>query len=706
MSVELEGILETLTYRNEQTGYSVARLQVAGLPGQVTVVGTLHDPVVGQTLQLSGEWQDHPRYGRQFRIESSRSVSPATAEGIERYLGSGLVKGIGSELARRIVARFGTDALRVLDEEPKRLAEVPGIGPSRLAALGEAWKAQRGLREVMLFLQSHDIGTANAWRIYRQYGPESVARIRENPYRLAEEVYGIGFRTADRVAASLGLATDSPARCQAGLLFALGQAEGHTCLPQGELLERSAALLELPEERLQDPLSELAASGRVVLEEGFAYLPVLHASESGIAMLLRRLALAPRAPLSADPEKDIARAQADLGLALDPPQAEALAAALREKVLVLTGGPGTGKTTILRALVAALSGRRVLLAAPTGRAAKRLQESSGLEARTIHRLLEYDRRTGGFRKGPSEPLDCDLLVVDEASMVDTVLMHQLLRALPDAAGLLLVGDADQLPSVGPGNVLRDVIASGRIPVRELTQIFRQAASSRIVTNAHRIRAGRMPEAGGQDFYFIEQESPEKAARIILQLVTERIPRRFGLDPLEDIQVLSPMHKGEVGVENLNALLQAALNPGAAALRRGARKLCAGDKVLQLRNDYEKEVFNGDIGRIRSLDPESQEAEIVFDGRPVRYEPAELDEISLAYAVSVHKAQGGEFPAVILPVMTQHYVLLQRNLLYTGVTRGRRLVVLVGTRRALHIALSRAGAGSRYTGLTRRLQAGQ
>jgi exodeoxyribonuclease V alpha subunit len=701
MSVELEGTLETLTYRNEQTGYSVARLQVPGQTGQVTVVGTLHDPVVGQTLQLSGEWQNHPRYGRQFRIEASRSVSPATAEGIERYLGSGLVRGIGPELARRIVARFGTDSLRVLDEEPKRLAEVSGIGPSRLAALGEAWEAQRGLREVMLFLQSHDIGTANAWRIYRQYGARSIERIRENPYRLAEEVYGIGFRTADRVAASLGLASDAPARLQAGLLFALGEAEGHTCLPRAELAKRAAVLLALPEERLADSVQELASAGRIVLEGASVYLPALHAAEAGIALLLHRLAAAPRASLAAEPEKDIDRAQGSLGLTLDPPQAEALAAALREKVLILTGGPGTGKTTILRTLVAALSGRRVLLAAPTGRAAKRLEEASGLEAKTIHRLLEFDWRTGGFRKGPAEPLGCDLLIVDETSMVDTLLMYQLLRALPPAAGLLLVGDADQLPSVGPGNVLRDLIASGRLPVRELTHIYRQAAASLIVTNAHRIRAGRMPEGDGEDFYFIEQDSPAKAAEIILQLVTERIPRRFGLDPRADIQVLSPMHKGEVGVQNLNQLLQAALNPGAEGLQRGPWRLCAGDKVLQLRNDYEKEVFNGDIGRIRHLDP--GQAVIEFDGRPVRYELQELDEIALAYAVTVHKSQGGEFPAVVLPVMTQHYVLLQRNLLYTAVTRGRRLVVLVGTRRALHIALSQAGAGSRFTGLARRMQ---
>ena len=699
--MELEGTLETLTYRNEQTGYSVARLQVPGQTGQVTVVGTLHDPVVGQTLQLTGDWQNHPRYGRQFRIEASRSVSPATAEGIERYLGSGLVKGIGPELARRIVARFGTDSLRVLDEEPKLLSAVPGIGPSRLAALGEAWKAQRGLREVMLFLQSHDIGTANAWRIYRRYGAKSIERIRENPYRLAEEVYGIGFRTADRVAASLGLARDAPARLQAGLLFALGEAEGHTCLPTDELARRAAVLLELPEERLAEGVRELAAAGRVVLEEGSVYLPALHAAEAGIALLLHRLAAAPRAALAAEPEKDIARAQGSLGLTLDPPQAEALAAALREKVLILTGGPGTGKTTILRTLVAALSGRRVLLAAPTGRAAKRLEESSGREAKTIHRLLEYDWRTGGFRKGPAEPLGCDLLIVDEASMVDTVLMYQLLRALPPAAGLLLVGDADQLPSVGPGNVLRDLIASGRLPVRELTHIYRQAAASLIVTNAHRIRAGRMPEGDGEDFYFIEQDSPAKAAEIILQLVTERIPRRFGLDPRADIQVLSPMHKGEVGVQNLNHLLQGALNPGAEGLQRGPWRLSTGDRVLQLRNDYEKEVFNGDIGRISHLD--AGQAVIEFDGRPVRYELEELDEIALAYAVSVHKSQGGEFPAVVLPVMTQHYVLLQRNLLYTAVTRGRRLVVLVGTRRALHIALSKAGAGSRFTGLARRLK---
>ena len=703
MSTELEGTLEALTYRNEETGYSVARLQVAGIPGPVTVVGSLAAPVVGQTLQLSGQWQNHPRYGRQFRIEASRAASPVTAAGIERYLGSGLVKGIGRELAHRIVARFGTDSLRVIDEEPRRLSEVPGIGRTRLAALSEAWQAQRGLREVMLFLQSHGVGTANAYRIYRQYGAEAVRRIRENPYRLAAEVYGIGFRTADLIAASLGVARDAPARCEAGLLHALGEAEGHTYLPRQELARRGAALLELPETQLEGALQALAAQGRVIIEGECVYLPALAAAEAGIALLLRRLGRSPRAALSSDPAGDIARAQKSLGITLDPPQAQALAAALREKVLVITGGPGTGKTTILRALVAALAGSRVLLAAPTGRAAKRLQEASGLEARTIHRLLEVDRRTGGFRKGSADPLACDLAIVDEVSMVDTLLMYQLLRALPPAAGLLLVGDADQLPSVGAGNVLRDIIASGTVPVEELSRIFRQAEASRIVTNAHRIRAGEMPEGGGEDFFLIEQESPEKAAGIILQLVTERIPRRFGLDPWEDIQVLSPMHKGEVGVENLNRLLQAALNPGAAGLQRGSRRLAVGDKVLQLRNDYEKDVFNGDIGRIRNLDLERQEAEILFDGRPVRYDFSELDEIAPAYAVSVHKAQGCEFPAVVVPVMTQHYVLLQRNLLYTAVTRGRRLVVLVGTRRALRIALRNPGSQARFTGLARRLQ---
>lgn len=718
---ELTGQIASILYADQDSGYTVLRLVVPGHREPVTAVGTLLSASPGENLRLVGEWTRHPRFGRQFKITEAHAQVPVTAEGIEKYLGSGLIKGIGPEMARRIVARFGVEALEVIEKSPARLGEVEGIGPKRIGQIGAAWGEQRDVREVMVFLQSHGVSPAFAARIFRQYGRRAVQVVRDNPYRLAEEVLGIGFLTADRIAERLGVARDSPARLEAGLLHTLHESaeEGHCYLPESELLERAGELLQAPAAPLQDAVSAASRAGRVLVEPlpgdkgGRAvYLPALHAAETGVALNLRRLLDAPaarRKPAAAPWN----RIQPRLGFELAPAQRQAVEAALRDKVLVVTGGPGTGKTTIMRSVLAVFQdlGLRTLLAAPTGRAAKRLSEVTGQEARTIHRLLEYSQKEGGFRRGLDNPLACDLLVIDEASMVDVSLMYQLLKAVPDTAALILVGDADQLPSVGPGNVLRDIIGSRRVPVAQLTEIFRQARDSRIVVNAHRIRQGLQPlaappegEAGAQeDFFFIQQEDPERAAALVLQLLTERIPRRFGLDPLRDIQVLTPMHRGAVGVQSLNARLQEALNPDGRPVGHGARELRIGDRVMQMRNDYERDVYNGDVGHVRSLSAELQELVVEFDSRPVRYDFADLDEIALAYAVSVHKAQGCEFPAVVVPVMTQHYVLLQRNLLYTAVTRGRRLVVLVGTRKALAIAVRNDKPLQRFTRLAERLR---
>ena len=719
----LEGQILRVTYTREDTGYTVARIAVDGIRDPVTVVGTLIAPTPGEMIRLRGEWTSHPTYGRQFRIHEYDTSIPSTIDGIRKYLGSGLIRGLGPVMAERIVDRFGEATLDVIDNQPHRLTEVDGIGEKRAGEILSAWHVQRDMRDTMIMLQSHGVGPGMAIRIFKRYGERSAAVIQNNPYRLAVDIRGIGFRTADSIADKFGFARTDPARLAAGLHFALAQAadEGHTYLPEPVLMENSESLLGVEPALLQTALEREVGAERLTAEPSAVtapadapvrgiFLPRYHHYETTIARRLTMLAAAAPHRQPASPERALAESERRLGIVLAPGQREAVIGAFSHAAAALTGGPGTGKTTIIRAIAGAYRrmGARVMLAAPTGRAAKRMSEATGHPARTIHRLLEFSFQKGGFQRNAKRPLAVDILIVDEASMMDCALMNSLLAAVPAGASLLLVGDVHQLPSVGAGQVLTDIIQSGTIPVYRLTEIYRQAARSRIVVSAHRINDGKMPAldtpSEGSDFYFIEQEDPDAARDLIVRLVGRRIPERFGLHPVDDIQVLTPMHRGAIGAGVLNQALQEALNPNDSGVARGDRRYGVGDKVMQMRNNYEKEVFNGDIGRILSIDPDASTLTIRFDQRQVAYEFGELDEITLAYAVSVHKAQGSEYPAVVMPVMTQHYVMLQRNLVYTGITRGRRLVVLVGSRRALAMAVGNAAPVDRFTRLGARLAA--
>jgi len=722
MPHELRGQIERITYTNEENGYTIARVRIQGERDLVTVVGNLTAPTPGEVIHMSGEWATHPRYGRQFRIDRYRSLVPATVSGIERYLGSGLIKGIGPVMARRIVRAFGETTLEVIDNRIDELSRVQGIGKKRIAMIHRAWEDQKDIRDVMIFLQAHGVSSAYATRIFKRYGKASIQVVRENPYRLATDIFGIGFVTADRIAQKLGFSKDSQVRVEAGILYVLNELadEGNVYYPYEPLLEKCRDILEVSRDYVVRAFGAIALENRIVVEdlnEGTGpllenhkavYLARYYRAESFVANRLKALMKAPSTARSVDAEKAVTWVQENLSILLARRQVEAVRCALENKVLVITGGPGTGKTTIIHVVLRILSRLqlRIFLAAPTGRAAKRMTEATGFEAKTIHRMLEFSLQKGGFQRNEHHPLECDVLIVDEASMIDTILMDHLIRAVPVTATLILVGDVNQLPSVGPGNVLRDVIDSGAIPVVILNEIFRQARESKIIVNAHRIQQGVVPKlsptAPDDDFHFIHQEDPDQVVRIVRELVRDRIPARFHLDPLDDIQVLTPMHRGTVGAENLNMELQEALNPRGEAIVRGHRRFRVGDKVMQIRNDYNREVFNGDIGRICRVDPVSGEVVVQFDARPVPYDPSDLDELVLAYAVSVHKSQGSEYPAVIIPVLTQHYVLLQRNLIYTAVTRGKRLVVMVGTARALGIAIRNNRTQKRYSHLNRRL----
>ena len=707
----LAGAVERVTFHSGESGFCVLRVKARGHRELVTVVGHAAAVSAGEWVTASGEWVNDRTYGPQFRSRFLRASAPTSAEGIEKYLGSGMIRGIGPVYAKKLVRAFGSKVFDVIEDAPGRLREVEGIGPVRAGRITGAWAEQKVVREIMVFLHAHGVGTARAVRIFRTYGADAVQVMSENPYRLARDIRGIGFRTADAIAMRLGIEKTAAIRVRAGVGHALTEAmdDGHCGLPTGKLLPLAASLLEAPEDLVHSAVEQELAEGNVVADRvgdtPCIFLAGLFGAERGIAGRLDRIAAGPLPWPRIDPERALPWIERRIGLTLAPSQSAAVRLALASKVLVITGGPGVGKTTIVNAILRILTARgaNLVLCAPTGRAARRMTEASGFEARTIHRLLEVDPASGGFRRDGDRPIDCDLLVVDEASMVDVALMHALLKAVPDHAALLIVGDIDQLPSVGPGQVLADVIASGAVPVMRLTEVFRQAARSRIIVNAHRINQGSVPDLakpeGESDFYFVPADDPETVVPLILELVRTRIPRRFGLDPVLDVQVLCPMNRGGVGARSLNVELQAALNPaGERKVERFGWTFAPGDKVMQIENDYDREVYNGDVGRIEDVDPEMGEVAARFDDRIATYGFGELDALVPAYATTIHKSQGSEYPAVVIPLMTQHYVMLQRNLLYTGVTRGKRLVVLVGQRKAVAIAVKAATGRRRWSKL--------
>ena len=729
-TVKIRGVVERITYQNPENGYTVLKCAVKSYKELVTVIGSLLDVNVGSVLLIYGNWKVDSRYGRQFAAESWEETLPATVFGIEKYLGSGLIKGVGPKYAKKIVAQFGTETLEVIETDISRLQEVDGIGKKRIKMIRDSWERQKEIKNVMLFLQDHGVSTSFAAKIYRQYGNESLEKMKENPFQMADDIWGIGFKTADGIAQKLGFAKEAYVRLRSGIMYTLSNLadEGHVFAYQEQLIAKAAELLEAEESSIVMTLDQMIMDKDLICETvdyntdqaemKAIYLPAFYYAEAGVAGKLKRLAQAPAADrlwhaLMDARQKtgneslsiDVSKIQEKVHMEYDEIQADAIRKAAVSKVMVLTGGPGTGKTTTTQGIIAAYRsfGLKILLAAPTGRAAKRMTEATGLEAKTIHRLLEC-KPPEGYQKNEDNPLEGDVLIIDECSMIDMILMNALLKAIPEGMRLILVGDIDQLPSVGAGNVLRDIIDSGVFPVVRLTRIFRQAQSSRIIMNAHAINEGKFPDISNgknTDFFYIEKEDPEEAVQEIVRLVKNNLPRYYKT-PWNHIQVLTPMQKGIVGAANLNLALQEALNPQGDGLRRGGYLFRAGDKVMQIRNNYEKEIFNGDIGIVESVHLQERMLKVNFDQHIIEYEASELDELVHAYATTIHKAQGSEYPIVVMPVLMNHYVMLQRNLIYTGITRAKKVLVIVGTRKALSYAVRNVTVTKRNTFLKERL----
>ncbi len=712
----LSGVVERITYMNEETGFSVIKISSRGFADLVTVVGNLAFVNVGSTLRLKGEWRNDSRYGRQFSVIEYEETVPATVAAIEKYLGSGLIKGIGPVYARRIVNKFKEDTLRIIEEDIEALLEVEGIGEKRVEMIKKAWQEQKEIKNVMLFLQGQGVSTGYAVKIYKTYGNDSINIVKRNPYKLADDIWGIGFKTADKIAQQLGFEKNSFERCRSGIIYVLNELskDGHCYAERGELISKTVEMLDIEEDLVKTTIDRMIKDEDIVVEEfgnpeateTAIYLPAFYHSETGTARRIKEILAGQTRITVLDIDRMIDEIERDCRMRYNKVQREAIKMAVESKFMVLTGGPGTGKTTTTLAIIRVLEkmGRRVLLAAPTGRAAKRLSETTGKEAKTIHRLLEY-KPPDGYQKNAVNPLDCDVLIVDESSMIDIILMYNLLKAVRNDASVILIGDVDQLPSVGPGNVLRDIIASGAVKVIRLTEIFRQALGSAIITNAHRINRGIMPELKGgakSDFFFIEEEEPERVAETIRDLCVKRLPEYYKVDPIDDIQVLCPMQRGEAGAQNINALLQEALNPTDVSIKYGGSVFKLNDKVMQIKNNYDKNVFNGDIGRIIKIDREDRTVTIQFDGNDVEYDYTELDEVVLAYATTVHKSQGSEFKIVVAPFIMQHYMMLQRNLLYTCVTRAKNVCVLIGSKKAIGISVSNNKIEKRNTMLAKRL----